>query len=140
MNILAFDPGKKSGIAIKSKGKVRTIPYEFKSLQHLLNTLEPLVTENDIEIIAAGRPTRYPQVIAAHSKMLAMVEFLCEEYELPYHETIDAEAKKEVLGKGNAKKEDIEAWGSKIVGPGKTQDEYDALMFVHYIEARLKKG
>jgi len=135
INILAIDVGQKGGLAIKTKKGLETRPWKFTGLEELLNMVEPILTEQEIEFVIVGRPTRFPTVIARHSKMLAIIELLCQEYDIPYYETIDSEAKKEVLGKGNAKKPEIAEWGEKIL-PGKSEDEYDALMFLFFAQER----
>lgn len=131
MQILTFDVGKKGAWCFKDGDYEITGRISFASLAEYLKIVKELVDLHKPQLICAARPTRFPKVIANHSKMLAMIELAAELREIRYYEVIDSECKKSVLGKGNAQKEQVMAW-SKAKGFDITEDESDALMFANH--------
>lgn len=136
MITLGIDVGKKTGWASSGMaGKIK-----FKSLLHYMKSIEAIIHEFKPDIIVSCRPTRFPQVIAAHSKYLAIIELLCEINSIQYYEGIDSEMKKLVLNKGNAKKPEIISWANEFIGWSISEDEADALMFSEGIKKICSKN
>ena len=133
--ILAVDVGRNYGVAVMRDGEiVYTQNHTFQSLATMKLAVQEIVDEWNPDIIISGRPTRFPQVIASHSKYLAILELICELYEMGYHEIIDSQAKKTVFGKGVMPKEKIQEWAEKEVGKKLTQDVSDAVLFCYHIK------
>ena len=130
---LAFDVGKHTGIAFWDDIGVEVEHLKFQTLNtfHQKALLE--ISKWNPDGVIVGRPTRYPQVIAAHSKYLAMIELACEKRDVPYFETIDSEAKKFVLGNGTAKKDEIGEWAKGFIDGPITEDEADAMLFARFL-------
>jgi len=126
MNVLAIDVGAKAAWAFENE----TGKLTFKTLWTFMSEVEQLVYDHEPDLLVSCRPTRFPQVIAAHSKYLAIIELVCEIHNIQYYEGIDSQMKKAVLLNGHAKKPDIIKWAKVESGNKKiSEDEADALMF-----------
>ena len=112
MKILSFDIGKKGAWCYKNS-KISDIyeseELDFITLQAYLKTIQRLLYFYKPDIVLAARPTRYARVIAYHSKLLSIIELVCEMHKIQYYEVIDSQCKKTVFGKGNIKKPEIMA-------------------------------
>ena len=138
--ILAVDVGKSMGISVMRDGViVYADDFTFTTLSSLRKTISSVVADYNPDIIVSGRPTRFPQVIASHSKYLAILELVCEANDMQYHEIIDSQAKKTVFGTGVMAKDMIQKWANDFTGRKLTQDCADSVMFCEYVQ-KITKG
>ena len=125
MKILAIDVGKTGGwyFSDEENGEIH-----FTSLADYEKTIKNLIDLYKPEIVVSARPTRFYRAIVNHSRMLAIVELVCEKKGVQCHTNlIDSTCKKIVLGKGNAKKPDIIKWAGE-----ESEHVADAKMFTEY--------
>ena len=167
MKILAIDVGRNMGLCLYDTEKEKDARfskhihrYEFLSLMKFFEVLASFTSGGKCvpDLVITARPPIRPQVIAFQSKMIAIVELFAERFGISFMEIYDNEAKKLVLGKGNADKERVKEWvnefglldrvkdkileerkrdGSrkKVV---KLDDIADAVMFAEYAKKYLK--
>jgi len=109
MIILSIDIGSTCGIAIStSLGIEYAKEYKFTSLKNLLRDMRELVDTWRPDMVLAPIPTRRYETIFKHGKMLGIIKLICEMKDIIYIQVVDSHCKKVVIGKGDAKKEDIE--------------------------------
>jgi len=126
MKTLGIDVGKTSGWYFDGEsGEMSFLTLEkyYQDIMHLVDLYKP-------EMVVSARPTRMYNVIVFQTKLLAIIELICEKKNIKHNlRLIDSSCKKKVIGKGNAKKPEIMEWA----GVG-SEHEADAKMFVEYIK------
>ena len=128
MNILGIDVGRTSGWY--HAGEAGEIKY--KSLLQYYKEVSKLIDKYNPVFVVSARPTRMYNVIVAQTKLLAIVELVCEERGIENNlKIIDSSCKKQVLGNGRASKGDIMFWA-------KLESEHaaDAMLFVEYYKIK----
>lgn len=108
MKLVGIDVGRTTGIAVKHGDiYIEATTLSFKSLKVYHDTIYETLSKNAPSLIVCAYPTRFYRVIKFHSALLAIIELCAEVLNIPYIEFQDAHCKKVVIGKGNAKKQDI---------------------------------
>jgi Holliday junction resolvasome RuvABC endonuclease subunit len=104
--VLGIDPGNNYGWAIWTDaqsgfGKFKTLG-KFKWFVENLMTFAP---DAVFTCRAMGRSN--PSVIRRHGAINGIIELVCEEKGIPYFDIADSTMRKEIMGKGNAKKDEV---------------------------------
>jgi len=108
MIILSIDLGKTMGISVNVNGEFEhKEEYKFKSYIEFYNKVNDLILLWKPSLILIPYPTRFYRVILSHAKLMGVVCVLADKNNITVIEVQDATCKKEVLGNGKAKKEDI---------------------------------
>ena len=112
---MAIDLGSVVGISIwNGLEYVYSDEKKIPSLSGLFDEVEGLLSEYDIDLIIMPYPTRFYNTIIKHAKQMGIVTLAAEQYDIQTIEVNDSHAKKVVLGKDKASKEEIqEAMGTK---------------------------
>jgi Holliday junction resolvasome RuvABC endonuclease subunit len=131
---LGIDVGKLHiGFAFIDDFEEITTHYTFQSLLWLKSEVLSWIDRYNPDIVISCRPIRFIPVVAFQSKLIAIIELCCQIREVPFYEGIDSQCKKEVIGSGSAKKDDILIWAASEYGfDNITQDEADALMMAAF--------
>lgn len=134
-SVLAIDVGKTGAWAYRDSVGIESGPFNFTDLVSYEKAVKALVREMKPDILVTGYPTRFYNAIVRHSKYQAIVELVCQNTGCEYMEINDSQAKKSVLGKGKAEKEEIMKHFN-VTSP----DEADASLFAtHVYNLCLKK-
>lgn len=144
MKILAFDVGKKTGVTFKDKIGETVTKFQFESMMQYLTKISSyillfkpdIVTYSDTVVM-----TRSNSVKSLHF-LMAMIELACQKQGKQLMVISDSEAKKEIIGKGNANKEDVWTWSLENRGGAETtcdwtQDMADSFMFANYVYKKI---
>lgn len=132
MIILSIDLGKTCGVAVSVNGEIEhTQEYTHKGLLDFQIFVKETILLWQPELILIPFPTRFYYVMIAHAKLMGIVEAEADKFGVAVIETQDNVCKKVVLGKGNSKKEDIEAY-YKDKFPEASEHEMDAVMFIDW--------
>lgn len=128
VKVLAFDVGKHGGMAFKDDVSEETRPFDFISLKDYYTRVVASINLYKPDVVTTAYPTRFYRVIVYQSKLAAIIELACESKGIEFTEVQDRQAKKSIIGNGNAKKEEI----MKFL---KQDDEHmaDALMFARHV-------
>ena len=134
LTILAIDLGVTCGVAVMIDKELEfTEEYEYKKsllglqtyVKHLMNLWRP-------DLILIPYPTRHYNVIMSHGKMIGVIEAAAEYKDILTIEVQDATCKKVVLGKGNARKDDIAKHYKNLYPEIDSEHILDAIMFCDY--------
>ena len=132
ITILSIDLGKTCGVAVVTEqGLEFSEDYNFKTLLQLQTYTKGLLSLWRPDVVLIPYPTRFYRVILAHAKMMGVIEAAAEYRDTLVIEVQDSTCKKVVIGKGNAKKEDI-AEHYKDKYPDLSEHQKDAVMFVEW--------
>ena len=135
MKILSIDLGKTSGILFKDGENKIYQEHKFISLKAFRDEVARWVKNTEPDIVICPYPTRFYRVIVFQSKLAAVIELVAEECGVQYLEVNDSNCKKVVIGKGNAKKEDIaKYYATEGI---KSEHVMDALLFTDWYEIEL---
>ena len=132
MNILGIDVGRTWGWFFSDDPeehgeiKLTTLWRYYSDIVGLMLRFKP-------SVIICAYPVRYLAVVKLQSKLLAIIELLCEKNGVQFIEIRDATAKKIVLWKWNAKKDEVIKW-SWI----ESEHCADAKLFVEYAKTLTK--
>lgn len=109
---VGIDPGMNWGWAtINADGVKECGADKFKGLRDFKYHIEQLLGGLDTPIVLVCRAMgRMQVVIRKHSAISAIVELVCEEKGYEYYEVADCSIRKQVMGKGNAKKPEVMAF------------------------------
>lgn len=133
MTILSIDLGKTCGIAISIDGEIEdTEEYKFNGLLDLHTLVREKCNLWEPDVILIPYPTHHYYVIMSHAKMMGVIEMEAEKRNITVIEVQDSTCKKTVLGKGNAKKEDIANYYKKIHPDIKSEHILDSVMFIDW--------
>lgn len=128
MRLIAFDPGlKNTGVAIMVDDSiVDTFTLRPNNYFDLMNRVYVLLREVDPHhVVVEGiiHNSRNPE---SHLQAHAIICTALQTLKIPYTELVPSTWKKETVGKGNAKKQEVAAWVKKLYGKI-NQHECDAL-------------
>lgn len=127
VKILSIDLGKTSGIVFDNGcGNIKHEEFSGKSYLDFHNKVEEYIAM-DPDVILIPYPTRFYYTIISQAKLMGIVCLLAEQFDITVIEVQDKTCKKVVLGKGNAKKEDIAKHFDFTGWTG--EHELDALLF-----------
>lgn len=140
MRVMGIDVGKScTGIAILDSSGFRTASFDFKTTNSYLQTLKQLIRQNKPDLVVYSDTVmmmRRNSVKPLHF-LMCLVELACEQCDTALMVVSDAEAKKSIVGAGNAKKPDV-AKAMKEYIDSDTQDILDAGMFALHAIRLLK--
>lgn len=127
--ILSFDIATKSGWAFGTeKGIEASGSFSCKKFRDAYSNFNDLIDKWKPDIIISAKPTRFYAAIRKQSEYTGLLLLLAERRDITvYKDIVDSSAKKSVLGRGNATKEDICTYFNIS-----DEDEADAMMFVEY--------
>lgn len=149
VNILAIDQATSCGIAyelVGEKPKVELWKLEIKSKEsqgmkwlRFESKLKSFIVNKKIKIIAYELPAgRNINPIIHSSKLICIIEKLCAELGLDYIEMATGAIKKFATGNGNAKKDLMIKFASKLWGyEGEDDNEADALHILHLLKSKI---
>jgi len=140
--ILSIDLGVTCGVAVMIDGELEfTEEYEYKKgLLQLQTYVKQLIMLWQPDLILIPYPTRHYNVIMSHGKMIGVIEAVAEYKDILTIEVQDNTCKKVVLGKGNARKEDIALFYKDQYPEIESEHILDAIMFCdYYLIATNKK-
>lgn len=111
--VLGIDPGKSWGYAVYSgEGVKKCAQWEddkFTTLKKFKDDIENLVFVSCCEAVFTCRAMGHsnPAVTRFHGALNGIIEIICEERGIYYADIADSTMRKEIIGKGNAKKEEV---------------------------------
>lgn len=107
---MGIDPGSNWGWAVADK-KSTHVDYgssKFLSLAKFEGEVLSMTRNFSVTAVVTCRAMgKFSQVIRYHAAMAAIVELTCEKHDIPYCDIGDGKMRKEVMGKGNAKKVEV---------------------------------
>ena len=141
--ILSIDLGAMCGVAVMINGELELAEeYEYKkSLLQLQSYVKHLINLWQPDLLLIPYPTRHYNVIMSHGKMIGVIEAAAEFKDILTIEVQDNTCKRIVLGKGNARKEDIALFYKEQYPEVESEHILDAIMFCDYylIATEIKK-
>jgi len=141
LTILSIDLGVTCGVAVMVDGELEfTEEYEYKKgLLQLQTYVKHLMMLWKPDLILIPYPTRHYNVIMSHGKMIGVIEAAAEYKDILTIEVQDNTCKKVVLGKGNARKEEIALFYKDQYPEIDSEHILDAIMFCDYYLIATKK-
>lgn len=131
--ILSIDLGKTCGVAVSINGEIEHAQEYVNSGLFEFNTfVKEMIILWRPDVILIPYPTRFYYVIIAHAKLMGIVEAEAEKRNITVIEVQDSTCKKVVLGRGNAKKEDIAIYYSDKYPSITSGHILDSIMFVDW--------
>lgn len=135
LKVLTFDVGRCGGMAFKDDVSEETVSFDFISLGDYYARVTQAIELYRPDVVGAAYPTRHYNVIVYHSKLLSIIELACETKGVEFTEVQDRQAKKVIIGNGNAKKDEIMAALDLT-----NEHQADALMFARHIFKLIRDG
>lgn len=126
--VLAFDVGKHGGMAFKDDLSEEVHKFDFLSLWAYYMAVLDAIDLYKPDIVTCAYPTRFYRVIVFQSKLAAIIELACERRGIEFTEVQDKQAKKAIIGNGNAKKDEIMKFMQQD-----NEHIADALMFSRHV-------
>lgn len=103
--VLSFDLGKRSGWYSNCENFGKS--FNIQDLRGLYSRVIRLIEDLKPNVIIYPVPTRYHNVMRKHYQYIGIINLVAEKKEIQTIEVIDSQAKKVVLGKGKASKQEI---------------------------------
>ena len=129
MTVLSFDLGKTSAFYVNGMGR----EFEITTLKALKEKVQNLVLSHKPSVILYPHPVRYYNVMRKHWQYVGIINYIAEKYNVQTIEVKDSQCKKEVMGNGKAKKEDIMAYFGE-----ESEHIADCMMFDKYYKDMTK--
>ena len=139
MTYMGIDVGNSTGICYLDEHGFDTIQLTYTNLLGYYHLVYDVVQRYCPDVVGYSMtymPSRPKSTQSLHFKM-AVVELVCAKLKIKCVSFPDSTCKKVVVGKGNAKKEDVMAWAQKKNSAEMVQDEADAMMFCEYMRLTL---
>lgn len=108
-SFLGIDPGSRWGWAsFTSETHQQYGDAKFEGLLSFEKSVIQLISEQKAQAVITCRAMGpHAQVTRYHAAMAGVVELTCERMKKPYFDVADGTMRKQVIGKGNAKKPEV---------------------------------